>query len=272
MGKVYVLMDNKVGGVDFIGEWGLSLLVELNGRFVLVDTGQTSLALENAEKMGCLPEKLDAILLSHGHHDHTGGLPAWLERYPGSRIVAHPQVFAERYMVADDNPRKIGIPYSKETVGRSAEIQLTTEPCRLAPGLTATGQVDRRTEFEDTGGAFYLDPKGETEDLIPDDQILVAEGETGLTLISGCAHSGIINILDRVAELFPGQPVATVIGGLHLYKAGPERIEPTIERLDRAGVERLVVGHCTGDVATAKLYEALPGRVEFLGIGGVIEF
>ncbi len=269
--KIHVLMDNWVNHVSLVGEWGLSLLIELDGSAVLLDTGQSGRSLENAEKLEVLPRALTGIVLSHGHYDHTGGFTSWLGRYPGTRVLAHPGVFDRRFSVSGESSREVGSPRTREEAAGLAELVLSAGPQQIAPGLSLTGQIPRVTGYEDTGGPFYYDPQGRQEDPLPDDQALVAELDNGLAVVCGCAHAGVINTLIQVEKLFPDRPVRLLLGGLHLHKAKPDRLEKTIAELQARVAGRICTGHCTGREADARLFTAFGERFGFLGTGLTVE-
>jgi 7,8-dihydropterin-6-yl-methyl-4-(beta-D-ribofuranosyl)aminobenzene 5'-phosphate synthase len=143
----------------------------------------------------------------------------------------------------------------------------TNDPVEIFPGVWATGEIPRRSALEDTGGPFYLDPNGTRPDELPDDQALVLETPDGLVVALGCAHAGVINTLDYVAELFPGRPMRTVLGGMHLVRASRARIAHTIMALCRHHVQRIGPAHCTGQEASDGLWEALPDKCFLCHVG-----
>jgi len=271
MSKLTVLMDNTALKLKIKAEWGLSILIETEAGNVLLDTGLTDQALANAREMDCLPRSLEAIVLSHGHLDHTGGLEGWLALYPQAKVLGHPAVFGPHYVVDDQESREVGSPLSLKEVRARAKVELSAEPLEVVPGLTTTGWIPRLTGYEDTGGSFYLDPQGRQEDLIEDDQSLVLQLKDGLAVISGCAHAGVINTLIRVEELFPGKPLRLLMGGLHLKDAGPERMERTLAELKSRLEGKIAVGHCTGQKVQARLDQVFGERMVHLGVGLSLE-
>ena len=135
-----------------------------------------------------------------------------------------------------------------------------------------TGPVPRLTDFEDTGGPFFLDEACTRPDPLEDDQSVFLDTTEGTVVLLGCAHSGIINTLRYIRQLTDNHPIQAVIGGMHLVGASSHRIERTIEELKRIGVERLAPAHCTGMPATVALWNAFPGRCQACPVGTRFEF
>ena len=271
MTRFTVLMDSSSLNENLATEWGLSVLVETEGKVVLFDTGESDQSLANGRKMSCLPDRLEAIILSHGHYDHTGGLRAWLNRYPNTAVYAHPEAFQKRYLIKKEEVKQIGARISRNEIEAMVGLNLSRKPVKVVPGVFSLGEIPRVTDFEVPGESFFHDPQGAKQDLILDDQALVVAVEGGLAVLCGCAHSGVINILKRVEEVFPAKPVNLLLGGLHLKDASPERIAETIEELKPRLSGRLAVGHCTGEEALAELKKAFgPDMVTTAG-GLVLE-
>lgn len=268
--KIHVILENTAapGRDDLKVEHGLCLLIEHNDVRLLFDTGATDASLKNAQKLNLTPEKLTGICLSHNHWDHTGGLKAWLEAYPESTLWAHPGIFTGHY----NKKKYIGPPMSEDQIKSMSRFVPVAGPTELAPGIHAMGTIPRRTDFEDTGGTFYLDePDSPRPDPIEDDQGLVVDQPDGLVVITGCAHSGIINILLAVEDNFPGRPIKAVVGGFHLLNSGPDRIKATIEELRSRNPQKLAAGHCTGDKPLAMLEAEFGETFTRLGAGLTLE-
>jgi len=174
----------------------------------------------------------------------------------------------------DGTSRYIGAPSaSMEAIRRQESAPIPTDkPTEIADGLFVTGEIPRVTDFEDTGGPFFLDENCEHPDPLIDDQALFFESPRGTVVILGCAHAGVINTLRYVRHLTNDKPIHAILGGLHLVWAAEERVSRTIEALREFGVERIGIAHCTGFEASGALLTALPGKCHACIAGSVVEF
>jgi 7,8-dihydropterin-6-yl-methyl-4-(beta-D-ribofuranosyl)aminobenzene 5'-phosphate synthase len=270
-----VLVENSVHRQGMVAEHGLSFHVQSGEHSLLFDTGQTELAVINAETLRLPLDRVEAIVLSHGHYDHTGGVPAMFEVVPEARVYLHPADFEKKFSRSHNGQsRSIGMSDCvaqaiRRCAGGFIETKSRTE---IMEGVFATGEIPRATTYEDTGGAFFLDAEGTRPDPLTDDQALVIDLGRSVVLLLGCAHSGVVNTLDHVRHLTGGKPVSAVIGGLHLGSASEERIQQTITRLRAANLECLAPAHCTGWPATAKLWQAFPKIYRPASVGTFFEF
>ncbi len=273
--RITVLVENTARGPGILAEHGLAFWIEHNDRHVLLDTGQGAVIAANAYKLGIALREIDALILSHGHYDHTGGVPEALKTGRPVTVYAHPAAFAPKFTRdRDGSSREIGMPYASErAIHDSHRSVIATElPTGVCDGLIVTGSVPRQTDFEDTGGPFFLDQACTRTDPLVDDQSLFFDTEKGVVVVLGCAHSGIINTLHYIRQLTGNRPIYAVIGGMHLIGAAPQRLERTIAHLRENGVERLAPAHCTGMPATVALWNAFPGQCQPCSVGTTFEF
>ena len=272
--RIIVLADNSAGTRGMLAEHGLALWIELGGHRVLFDTGQGLVLGPNAGVLGVDLEMTEAVLLSHGHYDHTGGLGEVLRLARGPRLYAHSAAFAEKYARnPDGTSRDIGLPGRDDVLARVRDsLVLVDGPAEVTTGLHVTGPVPRVTAFEDTGGAFFLDAACTRPDPLVDDQAVYFETAAGTVVLLGCGHAGMINTLLYVRTLTDNRPIRAVIGGMHLRSASDERVGRTIVELERMGAPRLFPCHCTGFTASARLWHAFPDRCAPCTVGAVVEF
>ena len=201
--KITTLAENSGTGA-YIGEWGLSMLVEVDGMKVLFDTGAGTAAVHNADLMGIDFREIDRMVLSHGHYDHTGGLLDVLRRSGRKEIIAHPAVWGRKYGSLDDKPKRyIGIPFLPEMLEvTGADFNLTDAPVKLSEHVMTTGEIPMVTDYETVETYLCVMEGSELkQDTLPDDQGMIIDTEFGLVVILGCAHRGIVNTLLHVRKL-----------------------------------------------------------------------
>jgi 7,8-dihydropterin-6-yl-methyl-4-(beta-D-ribofuranosyl)aminobenzene 5'-phosphate synthase len=258
--------------VGLVAEHGFSALVTLrrgsSTTTLLFDTGLSPGAMvTNADRLGVDLDSVQAIVLSHGHFDHAGGLAGLVARRGGRRLpmVVHPLVWTRRRIAVPDQPV-----FEMPTLSRHALENEGIEVVeRRVPSLLVdrcvliTGEIDRTTEFEHgmppshqalVDGAWQHDP------LVLDDQALVVHvRDRGLVVLTGCGHAGAVNIVRHAQRLTEVPRLHALIGGLHLGGPAFEPIiAPTVEALAAAAPDLLVPGHCTGWRAQHALAAALP--------------
>jgi 7,8-dihydropterin-6-yl-methyl-4-(beta-D-ribofuranosyl)aminobenzene 5'-phosphate synthase len=270
--RITVLAENTSRGVDLLAEHGLSLWIEADGRRILFDTGQGKVLRHNASHLEIPLETAETVVISHGHFDHTGGLKEVLDRNDRASVCLHPAAMERKYARLKAPPhRDIGIPGPDEqALRREARCLIWTRgPTKLMDGVHVTGEIPRRTEFEDTGGPFYRDEACTDPDPLVDDQALYVETPAGLVVVLGCAHAGTVNTLDYVAELTGRNRLHAVLGGMHLGRATVPRLEATVAALERYEVQRVGPAHCTGMHATAYLWGQLASKCVECSVGSV---
>jgi len=253
--KITTLSENTASA-GCLAEWGLSMLVEVDGLRVLFDTGAGIAAVHNAQLLGVDLLAVDRIVLSHGHYDHTGGLREVLRRAGQKEVVAHPAVWGRKYGRLKDEPeRYIGIPFVREGLEvMGASFILSDEPVKLSANMMTTGEISMVTDYEAIDPNLYVKEGEERRpDSLPDDLALIIDAEFGLVVILGCAHRGIVNTLQHARKLTGKELIYAAIGGTHLLHASKERLEKTVAALKEMGVQRLGVSHCTGFASSAYL-------------------
>jgi 7,8-dihydropterin-6-yl-methyl-4-(beta-D-ribofuranosyl)aminobenzene 5'-phosphate synthase len=270
---ISVVDDRGQPDVNLEPEHGASFLIEADGRKVLFDTGKSgSVLMQNLAILEIVPEEIEAVVVSHAHDDHTGGLTEFLDRVPGIRLYAHPDLFRKRYRKSDTGPRLVGPAMNRKALAHRAELKLNGQPVEVIPGVWTTGEIQPRSRPEGRSPYHVVrQASGWIADPYGDDLSVVLKTKEGLVLICGCCHAGLLNTLACVRSAFGADPVA-VVGGTHLVHIDVPTMEQVVEELKDYGPPRLWVGHCTGDRAFLALKAAFGDLVSLCPVGTVLRF
>jgi 7,8-dihydropterin-6-yl-methyl-4-(beta-D-ribofuranosyl)aminobenzene 5'-phosphate synthase len=229
-----VLFDNFWTDDRLQTGWGFAALLETPENTVLFDTGADGdILLENMRLMGIDPTTVEAVVISHAHGDHTGGLQALFDA--GARPV---QVLLSGFQDEMEGTASDSLPLVEATPGQM-----------IVPGVFSTGQVDGPIREQ---GIFF-------------------ESEDGLVVVTGCAHPGVVTMVERVREL-RSEPLYQVMGGFHMVGAAGEDVEAAIVSFQRLGVQRAGPTHCSGIVAMNAFQRVYGENYVRLGVGRIMEF
>jgi 7,8-dihydropterin-6-yl-methyl-4-(beta-D-ribofuranosyl)aminobenzene 5'-phosphate synthase len=214
--------------------WGFAAVIETGSSTVLFDTGgDGSILLSNLQRLGIDPTSIDAIVLSHIHGDHTGGLDQFLERHSNVTVympVSFPKTF--RRMIEQ----------------HGARVETVSGPRRLFANLHSTGELGESIK----------------------EQALIVDMEEGLVIVTGCAHPGVIQIA-RVAREYLRREIHLLMGGFHLIGLDKDKLRTTIRDLRNLGIHRVAPGHCTGNPAVALFREHWGSDFLEGGCGAILE-
>ena len=264
------LIENTTGGAHgLVPQHGLSLLLEARDTTVLFDMGQDGTFIRNAGHLGLDLEKVDIGIISHGHYDHGGGLAAFLNCNKHAPVYL--KAGADGASYARDLPRYRYIGLEPDALVTNAErliwIGTDTEIC---PGLMIITDI-RKPEPTPPGNSTLLIRRNETFEPDPflHELFLVIEEEDGISIITGCGHSGILNMVYTAQDRYPGRPVKAVVGGFHLTDRDTpsDMIHSIGKTLKSAGCSRIITGHCTGTRAKDILREEFGSRFSALYTG-----
>ena len=213
--RLTVLYDNTSTSPELTADAGFSALVEYGSHTLLFDTGFSGpVLLDNMQRLGVDPHAIEAVILSHEHYDHVGGLQALLDTGVRPTVYA-PAEFSDSF---------------KEPVRNQTTLVEVTDAVEVIPGVRTTGPTGANRE-----------------------QALVVETGDGAVVVTGCAHPGAAEMV-RAAQAVTSSRTAYLVGGLHLFQTpimDPSvDVPPLITELQEVGVDRILPAHCTGDVAT----------------------
>ena len=276
--RITVICENRAPGGGLLGEHGLAVFLETGDHRILFDTGAGQTLLANAKILGVDLSRLDAVVLSHGHYDHTGGLQPLLEKTGAVPVYAHPDIFVPKYSRlgggSGEEAAYIGPPWSRQTLENlGAEFHLQREPFELGGGAMISGEIVRPAGWKNpepyflqkTAAGFQADP-------INDDQALLVESPAGVIVILGCTHAGLLNTLRHIKSLVGKRRLYALLGGTHLLHASGEQLAGIMEAIREYDLQLVAPCHCTGILATLFFYQVYGKKFAFCQAGSVLEF
>jgi 7,8-dihydropterin-6-yl-methyl-4-(beta-D-ribofuranosyl)aminobenzene 5'-phosphate synthase len=233
---IATVVDNYAVDARLSRRWGFAAVITTPSASVLFDTGGSGPdLLSNMTKLGLEARDIRIIVISHVHKDHLGGLAGFLRSNPHA-LVLIPKSFP-------DHVRRL-------IASAGARYQNISTPVDVAEGISTTG------------------PMG----ISPQEQALLVETAEGLVVITGCAHPGIVSVVETARALRPEVDIALVMGGFHLLSASAERIDAIVRDFRRLGVKRVAPSHCTGDLARDRFRAAYGSDYVDGGAGLVLRF
>lgn len=275
MPKVICVVDNSAGTEkELKTEHGLSFWIETNEGNILFDTGQTAaILLHNLNHLGLSVENLSALVLSHAHFDHTGGIDPVLVNNRTLPVYGHTNIFEQRFYRSTDGTRQVGLSVSHEQLLRQSNLCLSDRPKEVANGLWTTGHITIRNDqlgsspflFVQRDDIWFPDPYS-------DDLSLVLYTAEGLVVICGCCHAGLLNTLYHVRRKFVGN-IHAVIGGIHLVFAKETYLDHVIDAIKKDFPNtRFLLNHCTGKDAQERFTSEFGESVCNFSVGSNVTF
>jgi 7,8-dihydropterin-6-yl-methyl-4-(beta-D-ribofuranosyl)aminobenzene 5'-phosphate synthase len=255
-----VVLSTMLADHRGVGEWGFSAYVEADGRRLLFDTGaRPRTVLENARELGIDLARVDTVVLSHNHGDHTGGLLTLRAELANQEKTALATAHVGRGIFwPRPNAKNTALEIKDEYEKGGGRFVEHAEPAMLHPGVWLTGPVPRPFPEKNWSGTGRVATEaGEVEDTIPEDQSLVFDTDRGLVVLSGCGHAGIVNIATHARKIVREAALHALVGGFHLFPLDDTRLDWTADQLRAFGVQNLVGAHCTGIEAVYRLREKL---------------
>ena len=288
--KITLLQENRAARPDMKPEHGLSVFLEKGSVKLLFDTGHvTGHFMDNAAALGVDLGTVTHVAFSHNHMDHTGGFPRFWHYYhdelgKSCPVYAGPDFFRVKYWDhSKHEPGEALYEPGLELVGPGFDAAFviqnqvtgfrifTGDLLELGDDVWLMGGLSSDRGFEEIDPTAAMEGPagcGTLHDEFVDEQMIVVREVDGLTLLTGCAHNGVVNLIRKAEKRF-GLPVKTVIGGTHLVAADAARTRTTIDWFVQKNIPRAYVCHCTGPVALEAFEKEVPGY-RFAGAGTII--
>ena len=270
--RIVNLIEDTVGAEGLHHEHGLSFYIETEKHKILLDTGLTGAFIENAKKLGIDLTKIDMVVLSHGHYDHAGGILPFVKINPNAKIYMQKTAGGDYYNLRDDSEKYIGI--DKEILNLP-QVHFLSGDYRIDEEIYVFTDILGRKYWPKSN--MLLKEKVDErfiQDSFAHEQCLVISENHEYVLLSGCAHNGILNILEAYQERFEGMP-DKVISGFHMAKNEDytqeeiEIIEDTARELKKLHT-KFYTGHCTGEAAFALMKKIMKKQLTFVHSGDEI--
>ena len=264
MMKWTVLSDNRAKDPAFETEHGLSILLETERYRILLDTGASDVFIRNAKRMGIDLGTVDYVFISHGHNDHAGGLRHFMEVNKRAKVIVSPEAVNGKFYSMRNDRHSITTDWPEGMEERSIMVDHT---CEVADGIHVMAHIPQI--HPTPKGNRHLFIKDEEGNYIPDDFRHELALHIGGLLFTGCAHSGLENILAACPW-----PVSTVVGGFHLLDANETRghLFGLAQRLtDNHPKKVFHTSHCTGDMAYAIMKKVMANRLHAFWCGTIRE-
>ncbi|MBF0207563.1 MAG: MBL fold metallo-hydrolase [Oligoflexia bacterium] len=257
--KLTVLLENLVYQSKLQSEHGVSFWIQDDdGVELLFDSGQTDLFAQNASILQTDLSKIDYFVLSHGHYDHSGGLPEFLKLNKKAKLYIGKDAFLPKY----HGDEYIGVPKLENIAHRVLSI---TEPINLSKQITLFPHIDIKNYSDTHFGKLMVCKNNQIEqDSFEEEQFLAIVKGTRLTIVSGCSHRGISNMLATALSHFSGSSIGdiSIVGGLHLIDSSEEQIDRFIECLKKFPISKISTCHCTG----VEAYHQIKNKMGTMGI------
>jgi len=256
--RITTLIENSPGEhLALLSEHGLSFCIETGKNTVLFDTGQSGSFISNAEQLRIDLSRVDHVVLSHGHYDHSGGLRSLSGLTRKFNLVVGKGFFEEKYAEHNGRHEYLGNNFDRKFLDEQhihyEELQQPIQ--EIVPGVHVLGTFPRIHQDETIKDRFKLMKDGVlVYDHFDDEVMLVLDTQKGLVAILGCSHPGMRNMLDAAKERL-GKPLYAVLGGTHLVEATPGCMGASLEYLHSSGIKVIGVSHCTGAGAMKVLGE-----------------
>ncbi len=264
--KITTLIENLVYQPGLVSEHGLSFYLDTGRRRILFDTGQSSAFLSNAKAMEIDISKVDALVISHGHYDHTGGLVSFMNENNDAPVYLKKEVFDKKYNNSRDF---IGTPAIPEKF--KSRLRFVMEVTEIDSGVYIVPNIPVIYP-EDTSFSYFYTDKGDgiVNDEFNDELFLAIVNDKKLSVLSSCSHRGITNIVEEARRLFR-MPVNLITGGFHLKNAPQKQRRSVLDYFNKLKPENLGICHCTGVDLLPEMKKLAGDQVFYNFTGNVVK-
>lgn len=269
--KLTVIVDNIPSGT-MLGEWGLSILVEINGKMILADVGASDLFATNLNKLGYDIKDIDYATLSHAHYDHANGMPRFFDENQKAKFYIRETTGENCYKKMLFIRKYIGIPRNVLT-DYDDRIEIVSGDYKLCEGVYLIGhKTEGLEEIGKREKMYRRRVRGFEPDDFSHEQSLVLDTDKGLVIINCCSHGGAVNIINEVKATFPQNHIYGLIGGLHLFNKSEKEVRDVSKAILKTGIDFVCTGHCTMGKAYNIMKEEMGDKLTQLKVGLRLKF
>ncbi len=269
---IKTLVENTAISEEFGHEHGFSLYIETKKKKILFDVGESDLFLKNANKLNVDISAVDSLVISHGHSDHGGGLKMFLRENTSAKVFLNMHAFGNHYALRPNN--KVDYIGLEQGLKEKEQIRLTSDNFLIGEDIIVFVNKSHQVPMPLSNEGLLVKENGKaTNDLFAHEQNLIVEEDGKILLVVGCAHNGIINIMEHFQTL-KGRMPDYVIGGFHLSsRSGRGEAPETIQKIGKYLIEtkaKYYTGHCTGIEAYNQLKDIMGDQIQYLPAGSEI--
>lgn len=241
--KISILTDNQTWSNQFGCEHGLSIAITTNSFLLLIDTGQSDLFLRNAQTLNIALAQTDAVICTHWHYDHTGGLATLLEQHPELKVWMHKDAFCTRYSHSSATTKSNGVPHRVQKMHQKQLLHTIDKTTQILPqvwliSLPQAAPANSRLCIRDHNQALAPDP-------FPDELFVLIHTLQGAVLVTGCAHYPLPDVLTHIEQQMGITRYRCIVGGLHLAGAHETTISAQIAQCKKFSIHQWALNHCT---------------------------